>query len=242
MASFSIGLSLLSSNMQKEPKRRELLSAEGRRILSLLEGAPPADPESLPAANYIAKDENGRPYFPDHRADFNISHSGAVTAVSLVKGDKLRTGCDVQAVKPRANTMKIPEGFFSAAEREYIFSREATKDNERKFFEIWTLKECFLKLRGLSVFDMQKAPSFVCNEGPEKGRFVFCAEVSTPLSFYVYELQSEPGDRYLLAVAIEGHEQPRPAIHWFSQSPLPVRSIAEIKAAASPAETVSPKI
>ena len=242
MALFSIGLSLLSSNMQKEPERKELLSAEGRRILSLLTNGPFAN-------NEIAKDENGRPFFPDRRADFNISHSGAVTAVSLVSGGELQTqrihlhtGCDVQIVKGKANTMKIAESFFSSAERDYIFSQDRSKTAELKFFEIWTLKECFLKLRGLSIFDMAKTPSFICSEGQDRGSYVFGAAVLIPLSFYVYELQSDSGERYVLSVAIEGDEQPRPEIRWFSQSFLPVRSIVEIKAAASPAETVSPKI
>ena len=224
--------------MLKEPNRRELLSGEGRRILSLLWNRPLTD-------NDIVKDENGRPYFPDSRADFNISHSGAVTAVSLVKGVKLRTGCDVQIVKARASTMKIAESFFNIAEREYIFSQDKNKDNEIKFFEIWTLKECFLKLKGLSVFDMQKVPSFICEERTDEGllrrHFGFCAKVSSPLSFYLYEMRAHSDERYILAVAIEGDEQPQPEIRWFSQSPLPVRSITEIKAAASPAETVSPK-
>ena len=244
MDSFSIGLSLLSSNIPNEPKHRELMSAEGRRILSLLANRPFTD-------NNIVKDENGRPYFPDRRVDFNISHSGAVTAVSLVRGNEpqagrsqkpfLRTGCDVQIVKARASTLKIAESFFSNAERDYIFSQDKNEDNEIKFFEIWTLKECFLKLKGLSVFDMQKAPPFICDKGSNKGCFTFGAAVSVPLSFYVYELQGGPDGRYLLSVAIEGDEQPQPVIRWFSQSLLPIRSIVEIKAAASPAETVSPK-
>ena len=235
MASFSIGLSLLSSNMLKKTDRREQLSAEGRRILSLLEGRPSVD-------NDIVREANGRPYFQDRRADFSISHSEAATAVSLVRGEKLRTGCDIQVVKARASTMKIAEVFFSAAERDYIFSRETNKDSEIKFFEIWTLKECFLKLRGLPVFDMSNAPSFVCDAGPDQGHFALGAAVPSPLSFYVYGLPGHSGEQYLLAVAIEGSEQLRPEIRWFSQSFLPARSIAEIKAAASPAETVSPKI
>ena len=233
MATFSIGISLLSSNVPKE-RRKKLLSAEGRRILSLLEGRPLA-------ANDIVKDENGRPFFPDRRADFNISHSGAATAVSLVRSAKLRTGCDIQAVKTRVTTLKIAEFFFSAPERDYI-SQDIHKTNELKFFEIWTLKECFLKLRGLSVFDMRKAPPFIGGKGPNQGSFVFDAQASIPLSFYVYGLQSDSGEQYVMSVAIEGEEQTRPEIHWFSQSPLPLRSIVEIKAAANPAETVSPKI
>jgi hypothetical protein len=54
------------------------------------------------------------------------------------------------------------------------------------------------------------------------------------------------GDTYMLAVALEGSgssaADPLPLVRWFSQDSLPLRSIAAIKAAESPAKTVSPKM
>jgi len=234
MAFLNIGLSLLSSNTCNKADRRKLLSAEARRILSFLTEKPLGEKD-------IKTDKNGRPFFPDFDADFNISHSGSIAAVSMVSGEKsgfpanLRTGCDIELVRPRVSTAKIAEMSFSSSERDYIFSG----DCDNRFFTIWTLKECFLKLRGLSVFDMKKVPSFISAEG---GLFSFEAAVSLPLSFYAYELQGISGEIYFLSVAIEGKEQLKPKILWVSQSFLPVRSIAEIKAAPSPTETVRPKI
>ena len=229
MASYYLGLSLLSNKRQK--------SAEGRRILSLLElslDGRPLEENDIIKENNIIIEENGRPYFSDRHSDFNISHSGNMTAVSLVRGENLRTGCDVQLLRPRSNIRGIAEGFFSAAEREYIFSSQKTQNETEKFFRIWVLKECYLKLRGLSVFDMQKAPSFI----GEAGRFAFNSAVSSPLSFYLYELAG-PGKRYMLASAAEGALETQPGIRWFSQPelsrpaaalpPLSVKSIAEIK-------------
>jgi phosphopantetheinyl transferase (holo-ACP synthase) len=197
----------------------------------------------------IMTEENRRPYFSGGREDFNISHSGALTAVSLVTGEKLRTGCDVELVKPRSGIIRIAEEFFSASERDYVLRHEKTQYDETAFFEIWTLKECFLKLYGLSVFDMKKTPSFVSSNG--NGRFHFALDYAAerPLTFYLYELKGASDERYILAAAIEGALRLRPEIRWFSQSvpsasltfpTLPARSIAEINAARSPAETVSP--
>jgi hypothetical protein len=93
-----------------------------------------------------------------------------------------------------------------------------------------------LKLRGLSVFDMVDAPSFIC------GQFAFDAAVSSPVSFNLYELSGSAGELYILATALEGTEIEQPEIRWFSQDSLVCRSIAKIKAAPNPAETVSPKI
>jgi len=240
MALFSIGLSLMSSNPQKDRRHRELFSAEWRRILSLMTGRSLSDSD-------IALEESGRPYFPDNKEDFNISHSGALTAVSLVSGEKTRVGCDVELVKPRAGAIKIAEKVFTAQERNYVLSASQKQNDPSAFFEIWTLKECYLKLKGLTVFDIKKTPSFVCEEN---GEFHFAlntaanAATDTPLTFYLYELKGASGEWYILAAAIEGSiegtGQLRPEINWFSQSTLHARSIAEIKAAISPAETVSP--
>jgi hypothetical protein len=196
----------------------------------------------------IATEENGRPYFPDRGADFNISHSGNMAAVALIRSnaEKIRTGCDIQIVKPRLNAKEIAEKCFKAAERDYI-------TDDVKFFHIWTLKECYLKLNGLSVFDMEKVPAFIREN-------VFSFESSSPLTFFLYEL-SGADERYILASAAGGiDEKPElaaeratlhrsevsegspPELHWFSQGSLVVRSIAEINAAASPPVTVSPNM
>jgi phosphopantetheinyl transferase len=205
ITSFIIGLSFLSSD-------RDLQRAQARRILSEIEGKPLNEAE-------ILKEEGGRPYFAGRHCDFNISHSGNMAAVSVVYGG-CKTGCDIQIVKSKTNTLKIAEKVFSAAEREYI------KKDRARFFEIWALKECYLKLRGFSVFDMPKAPCFIRNNE-------FCLEgeyAALPLSFYLYEL-SGGGARYMLAAAIEGGGI-NPETRWFSTSVLPCKSIAEIKAPA----------
>ncbi|MDR0455825.1 MAG: 4'-phosphopantetheinyl transferase superfamily protein [Treponema sp.] len=217
------------NNLQKaEHKKR--LSAEARCMLSQFEGRPVL-------ADDIARETGGRPFFPDSDTDFSISHSGSLAAVSLVKGKNLRTGCDVELVRPRSRAREIAEEFFSAPERDYIESQG--RFDEARFYGIWTLKECFLKLRGLPVFDMAGAPSFICSCG---GQFAFGAAVSSPLSFNLYELSGNAGGRYMLAAAFEGTENEPVEIRWFSQESLACKSIANIKAAINPAETVSPKI
>jgi hypothetical protein len=237
--SYYINLSILSNNLNNQhnrSERRKLLSTEARRILSLCEGR-------FIAEDDIAREGQGRPFFPDRDikgrgTDFSISHSGVLTAVTLVVGKNLRTGCDVELVRPRLRAREIAEEFFSASERAYIESG-GSFDGTR-FYQIWTLKECFLKLRGLSVLDMAGVPSFVSGEDP--CRFSFDAAVSSPVSFNLYELSDSADGLYMLASAVEGTEIKQPEIRWFSQGSLVCKSIAKIKAAQSPAETVRPKI
>jgi hypothetical protein len=236
--SYYINLSILS-NKQDNPHRAERqkkLSVEARRILSLCEGRPITD-------DNIAREKSGRPFFQGSDTDFNISHSGALTAVSLVRGKQLRTGCDVELVRPRAKAKEIAEEFFTVPERDYIESRDNL--DITRFYQIWTLRECFLKLWGLSVFDMAGAPSFICGIEPEvrgPSQFALGTAVSSPLSFNLYELSDNAGGRYILATAIAGTEIEQPEIRWFSQDFLDCKSIANINAAPSPAETVRPKI
>jgi len=228
--SYYINLSILSNEQKNTDRaeRQKILSAEARRILSVCEGRPVTE-------DNIAREASGRPFFPNRDTDFSISHSGSLTAVSLVKGKNLRTGCDVELIRPRAKAREIAEEFFSAPERDYIEAEGHL--NETLFYEIWTLKECFLKLRGLSVFDMAGAPSFISREGAYTFDFVG----SSTISFCLYELAGSGDERYILATAIEGTEY-KPKIRWFSQASLDCKSIAKIKAAPNPAETVSPKI
>ena len=196
-----------------------MLKAESRRILRQLSGKAFADSDILTG-------ENGRPYLPGGGQDFNISHSGNISAVSCVKGENLRTGCDIQLVKARANTLKIAGKFFSPAEKKYILSNTDDTGSTANFFYVWALKECYIKLRGLSVFDIAQIPSFISESEPGGFNFSFGMPSSSPLSFFLYELADV---QYILAAAIEG-ETNKPEIKWFSQGSLPVRSIAEIKA------------
>jgi 4'-phosphopantetheinyl transferase len=224
--SFYLGLSILSN-----ADSRNLVRAEARRILSALDGRP-ANGAS------IARGVQGRPFFPGRDVDFSIAHSGALASVAYVSGKNIRAGCDVERVRPRPRAKEIAEAFFTVSERDYIES--GGNFDVEKFYRIWTLKECFLKLRGLSVFDMAVAPSFTCGETLKEGA-VAGAEVS-PLTFSLYELTGNADEHYILAAAIEGTEAYQPEIRWYSQGFLDCKSIVKIKAAPNPAETVSPKI
>jgi len=217
MALYYIGLSCLSINEFKKTERNNVLSAEARRILSILADSP---------VDTIASDENGRPFFHNSSMDFSISHSGNAVAVSLVQGEnihgtKIRTGCDIQLIQPRKNIRNITEDVFSTAERDYILSQDETLSESSKFFQIWTLKECYLKLRGLSVFDMHSVPSFITCDAAGRYHFTFNASGHSSLSYNLYEL-AFAGERYMLATVIEGGCGILPEIRIFS---LPERNL-----------------
>ena len=209
MTLYNIGISCLSINRFKKSERNNILSAEARRILSILADSP---------TGAITTDKNDRPFFDDGNMDFNISHSGTAVAVSLVQGEningvRVQTGCDIQLIRPREYLRNIAEEIFCAAEKDYILSQEETQLD--RFFQIWTLKECYIKLKGLSVFDMSKAPSFIFCDTAGQYHINFNLRGSPPLSFYLNELVYA-GERYMLAAAIEGNRGIHPEICMFS--------------------------
>jgi len=224
---YYINLSILSKNQKdlQRFERQKSLSDSARHILSLCEGRPITDDD-------IAREESGRPFFPsregkDRDTDFSISHSGVLTAVSLVRGKNLRTGCDVEFVRPRSKAKEIAEEFFTVPERDYI--EAGGSFDITRFYQIWTLKECYIKLRGGSVFDMPKIPSFISREGQSKWQFAFGAAVFSSISFNLYELSNDDGERYVLATAIEGKEFEQPEIRWYSNKKLVLVRVGSCK-------------
>ena len=222
---YYIGLSILSNN-DKSLKKQS--SVEARRILSNFENRNINE-------NDFSNEAGGRPFFPDKDVDFNISHSGNIVAVSYISKKNIRVGCDIEKVKPRKNIAKIAKDKFSDSEYKYLNSNGIFSD--KNFIKLWTLKECFIKLRGLSVFDMTNIPSFIKhNEEDKTFDFSFCGNTEKMLTFRLYELSNNNNDtgaentNYILAEGIEG-EYLKPEIIWLSPSSLTLdcKRIAEIK-------------
>lgn len=97
---------------------------------------------------FFKSTEYGKPYLEGYdKFHFNISHSGnwVVCAVS----DK-PVGIDVEKIKDL--NIKIADRFFSKEEVEDLYKR---KESERLkyFFDLWTLKESYIKAdgRGLNI-------------------------------------------------------------------------------------------
>jgi phosphopantetheinyl transferase len=251
---FYIGLSLMSSvPAQTVAERRKSLSAEGLRIVSLLdEAALPAQPKEAIFKQSIAYEPGGRPFFADGHADFNISHSRNMVAAALQKRKEKRAkskvkapsfpggrvGCDVQYLAPGKSFVGISRRFFHAGEQAYIAAEPEAR--VRNFYRIWVLKEAWLKLYGLSVFDMAKAPTFSIRGDPSGAE-------KSELQYFLYELSpvaSSGDESYMLAVARQrvSSSEGEPEIRWFSDAVLTLNRVENIYAAQSPENTVMPKM
>jgi len=97
----------------------------------------------------LNKNQYGKPYLKDYpNFNFNISHSGEYVVCAV---DNKPIGIDVEEVKYIGNE-DIAKSFFTAKEYEYIINHDLELQLN-KFYEIWTLKESYIKCcgQGLSI-------------------------------------------------------------------------------------------
>ncbi|MDR1302542.1 MAG: 4'-phosphopantetheinyl transferase superfamily protein [Treponema sp.] len=220
------------------------LHREGRRILRLL--------TQEPVDHLIAQEPGGRPYFVDHRGDFNISHTGRTVAVtytqarSTLRGVPLRTGCDIEHLHPRRNLETIASRFFTREEHTYITGGTSERVRTTRFYQLWVVKECFLKTLGLGLGFIHHTPNFI--QGNTLGHRLTCQDPGSTctselaLSLYLYALGDFPEEQYLLALAQERNPRnlepfpPELTVRWFSQESLTLRNMAEISVLVYPQE------
>jgi phosphopantetheinyl transferase (holo-ACP synthase) len=181
------------------------LHGEGRRLLSLFECDRPASP--------VITEPDGRPYFEDNHANFSISHSGRAVAVayttlrSPAAGAPLRIGCDIQRIDRKKNRTGIAREFFSPREQEYVLGGDS-EDGPSRFYQIWVLKEAFLKAFGLPLGALRTTPSFAVTRNRDAGtKHVIIphdlGSGAVPLVYFLYESRDELHGHYCLALAVE---------------------------------------
>lgn len=111
---------------------------------------------------HFERGRRGKPHLTD-RAPFNITHAGDYAVLALAE----RTvGVDLERFRP-IDWQRIAERFFHPEEQRYLtYSKEPEKD----FFRIWTLKESYLKAEGTG-FSVSPASFAVLPEGEHSAHF-----------------------------------------------------------------------
>ena len=104
----------------------------------------------------------GSTELPDLR--FNLSHSNGMVVCGLAWGRDV--GVDVESTE-REVELSIARRFFSKAEADFLEGRP-DKDKKKCFFDIWTLKEAFIKARGKGLSIPLDAFSFCLTESTPK--------------------------------------------------------------------------
>jgi 4'-phosphopantetheinyl transferase len=161
--------------VQPDDRARFLL---GRTLArTVLSRHAPVAPRDWP----IAIDARGRPelaHRPSGAADlrFNVSHTTGLVACAVTIGREV--GVDVEHIGRRLLHEGIPERFFSSRE---VHDLRALPFDEQPiaFFDYWTLKESYIKARGLGL-------------ALPLGQFTFVRRPGAPTVEFAPELKDDP--------------------------------------------------
>lgn len=136
-------------------------------------------------------DYYGKPHLPGVNLHFNLSHSGEFIACAI---SPTIIGTDVETIQPI--DLSIAEHFFSPMEVQDLFSLPEEKRTEY-FFNLWTLKESYIKAEGLGVSIPLHSFSF---QIAADGQINFTTQRPGPE--YYFKLYDFPG-KYKLAACAE---------------------------------------
>lgn len=94
----------------------------------------------------LLNSKHGKLYMPQSNVSFNISHSGNRVALAFVKEKKI--GVDIERMNSLDDYSQIAKNFFLPPESERICAQTDAAKGMEKFYEIWTVKEAFVKALG----------------------------------------------------------------------------------------------
>jgi len=104
-----------------------------------------------PATLQFAFTPHGKPELAGPHAgalQFNLSHTDAMLVLAVSR--RHAVGVDVEAVTRKVELLPLVKRYFAAHEYEDLRELEDAAQRER-FFALWTLKEAWLKARGLGL-------------------------------------------------------------------------------------------
>jgi 4'-phosphopantetheinyl transferase len=175
---------------------------------------------SVSAAQWVfGHNAHGRPHIeaPSLRKPlhFNLSHAVGLVAVAVC--DWAEIGIDVENVKRRLSWENLAASYFSAGEQA-VLAQTASDQRRARFFEIWTLREAYVKARGLGlslpfdrfqfVFD-DDAVALACRDD--------CGDEGERWQFFRYR----PTADHALSLALAaGATQVTPSLVWLPEKAL----------------------
>ncbi len=117
-----------------------------------------------PSEVRIEVEEKGRPSIAaPERLSLGLTHTRDYAACALSRGS---IGLDLEELGRKGELRGVEEIAFTPSERAAVEGLSGP-ERELPFFVIWTLKEAFLKLKGMGVPEIERAPSFAM--GPDGG-------------------------------------------------------------------------
>jgi 4'-phosphopantetheinyl transferase len=154
------------------------------------------------ALNAYGKPEISNPYRAKQRVSFNLSHTDGLIVLGIAAGTAL--GVDTENVNTRGATIDIAESFFAADEIAALRQLTAEEQNKR-FFSYWTLKEAYVKARGMGLSIPLDEISFHLSDDDPGTEISFRSPLKDPSTWRVWQFCPSPD--HLVALCIEHNEQ-----------------------------------
>jgi 4'-phosphopantetheinyl transferase len=134
--------------------------------------------------------------------DFNISHTKGLVACAVTGAPDV--GLDVENIDRRAVDEDLPRRFFSPAE---VAALEALPEPARasRFFDYWTLKEAYIKARGMGL--SLPLDQFSLHLDGATPRIMFTGIDDDPASWQFAQFDASPRHRMALAVRRHGTDR-----------------------------------
>lgn len=156
-------------------------------------------PDVLPAQWQFSRNSWGRPVIatPTHSVgvEFSISHTRGLIAIAVAASGSL--GVDVEYTVRRNRTLAIANRYFSSTEVEALQRLPAQAQRER-FFDLWTLKEAYIKACGMGLAIPLRSFSF--DFSAENIAIAFAAERDDePQGWQFWQMAASPDHRLALA-------------------------------------------
>ena len=173
-----------------------------------------------PAAWEFTTNAWGRPQTAPHHQlptlQFNISHTRGLIAMAVSTNGAL--GVDVENLAARAGSAGIAGHFFSPAEASALGALPTARQQQR-FYEYWTLKESYIKARGMGLSLPLDGFSFAF-PGDQGIALAFDADFddSDPERWCFWQWQ--PGPDHLLALCAQYSGAAVPSVQVRSVIPL----------------------
>lgn len=184
---------------QMADRRRFVITrAAIRRVLSSY------FPGVLPTQWQFGRNAWGRPTIAEpvleSNIEFNISHADGLIVIAVTERGDL--GVDVEFTGRRCRTLALANRYFSAQEIEALQGLSESAQRER-FFDLWTLKEAYIKACGMGLAIPLRSFSFAF--GKDGISIAFAPERSDDPAFWQFwQMPATP--RHRLAIALKRHD------------------------------------
>ena len=119
----------------------------------------------------FSKNDYGKPaLYPPENLFFNLSNTEALIICALSRQKDI--GVDIETLQHKSSTIEIAQRFFSVQETEELLRCPKPQQRQR-FFQYWTLKEAYIKARGLGLSQPLDQFSFSFNTAQKKLKLSF---------------------------------------------------------------------